>query len=720
MQKRIVISAALVILAAGAGEKSGSAQAAELKAFHRSGQTFVTWKEDAKLKGEWYHVLVGRKPLTAANLAAAKVVAKVPENSGQFRIMTSKSRYGARFKKLWPWFEGLWIRSVDEGGKPLPKGTGLFVRTAKENGSIHLAVQTVHDGKVVASEIFGKPIEEKVAPPAAVKMAALAKDKLEGGAYLLYMDFDEWNPDRIDDNWEGYAYPFKVSCFKSALGKALPLSVRLHAYGAHQSMDYVEKYPSSTCVNLCPLDQHLTWWFGYNDALPARKEGGKAPAPGKPVVNYTERQVLAIINWLKRGPGNFKGRVDPQRVFIFGGSMGGSGINVFGMRNGDVFAAGGSTVGFTSWAVKPQLNTWYGDVSKKWGEYQDNPKTSEGPGVYDLLNMPKWFREHPEIETPFLLIGNHITDQIIPFQSFPDFLRALEESKRPYMAGWGLGGHFGGANFYAPPVDYRLMRLDESLPALANASCNNHLKSGFRIVTKTWKKLTEKTLSIEAGSLTHRANCHENGSFPKGLAGKILILGSGKPPTWWTIKSNTATELTIEEGNLLDYKPTISSYTLGRWKAKNKNPNPTEKDLEPLRARVKKKFAICDGDPRGQRNAFFAWSSSLQNFDPKRKEDDIVDEEREWAMCIRLTKHGHFGEWKKPTATADVTPRRCQKFKPQPGEKVRWENLDMGDPANPKKIAEGEVTAGKHGLVTVPKFVIGKKGWGNRLVLKRK
>ena len=37
-----------------------------------------------------------------------------------------------------------------------------------------------------------------------------------------------------------------------------------------------------------------------------------------------------------------------------------------------------------------------------------------------------------------------------------------------------------------------------------------------------------------------------------------------------------------------------------------------------------------------------------------------------------------------------------------------------------KKVAEGDVTADKHGLVTVPKFTVGRKGWGNRLVLTRK
>jgi hypothetical protein len=51
---------------------------------------------------------------------------------------------------------------------------------------------------------------------------------------------------------------------------------------------------------------------------------------------------------------------------------------------------------------------------------------------------------------------------------------------------------------------------------------------------------------------------------------------------------------------------------------------------------------------------------------------------------------------------------------------VRWENWDFGDTSQPEKIAEGDETADKDGLVTVEKFLVGKKGLGNRLIIKRK
>ncbi len=72
------------------------------------------------------------------------------------------------------------------------------------------------------------------------------------------------------------------------------------------------------------------------------------------------------------------------------------------------------------------------------------------------------------------------------------------------------------------------------------------------------------------------------------------------------------------------------------------------------------------------------------------------------------------------SAATDVTPRRARRFKPAPHQVVHWENWDLSDPEAPRKVAEGDTAADKHGLVTVKQFTIGKAGWGNRLVLKKR
>jgi len=123
-------------------------------------------------------------------------------------------------------------------------------------------------------------------------------------------------------------------------------------------------------------------------------------------------------------------------------------------------------------------------------------------------------------------------------------------------------------------------------------------------------------------------------------------------------------------------------------------------------------YASSNDDPRksrhGQINCKVEWSSREHDFDKSTRRDDVVDEPDRWEVCIRSLA----GE-----QTASITPRRCQKFKPTPGKKYRWENHSYADPAHPTKIAEGAATADEHGLVTVEKFQFQKAGWGNRLVI---
>jgi len=124
-------------------------------------------------------------------------------------------------------------------------------------------------------------------------------------------------------------------------------------------------------------------------------------------------------------------------------------------------------------------------------------------------------------------------------------------------------------------------------------------------------------------------------------------------------------------------------------------------------------WATSNDDPRtkrgGQINTKVEWSARENDFDPKSTADDVVDAPDRWACCIR-SRAGR--------QTASITPRRCRRFKPRPGQKLRWENLSCADPANPKKVAEGTVTADKHGLVTVEEFAFDKPGWGNRLIIR--
>jgi hypothetical protein len=108
-----------------------------------------------------------------------------------------------------------------------------------------------------------------------------------------------------------------------------------------------------------------------------------------------------------------------------------------------------------------------------------------------------------------------------------------------------------------------------------------------------------------------------------------------------------------------------------------------------------------DGDPEGQSNLHLVWDTS---------DEAIVDEEGRWSLVLHVNRKAPADE-----GVADVTPRRCRKFKPKPGTKVAWWNRAL---AGDRDFQSGEVTADEWGLVTVPQVRV-RRG-GSRLILEIK
>jgi len=102
---------------------------------------------------------------------------------------------------------------------------------------------------------------------------------------------------------------------------------------------------------------------------------------------------------------------------------------------------------------------------------------------------------------------------------------------------------------------------------------------------------------------------------------------------------------------------------------------------------------LYDGEPYGQLNGYLTWDT-----------DTIVDEKDRWEMTVHLLETSRR-KLPKDSCTVDVTPRRCRKFKPRPGEKFKWTNSSLAD----KKVAaSGTVTADEWGLVTLEQVTVTK------------
>ncbi|HUU21218.1 MAG TPA: hypothetical protein VM389_01660, partial [Phycisphaerae bacterium] len=197
--------AAVLILALTVPAAAG---VTDVKAFWRDGQTFLTWKEDGSATGEWYHVYASDKPVTGGDLSAAKLIAKIPEGSNHFGFFRNVDTSRGFFKSLAAedWAQSIQIVDDEANAKRLPDDTGLFVRTIHKPGRTYYAVVRAVDGKEDSPDgvaALAEPVDEKVAPPGAVLLKKLAERYY---VYAFFADYEVFNPDGVEDNWDGYVH----------------------------------------------------------------------------------------------------------------------------------------------------------------------------------------------------------------------------------------------------------------------------------------------------------------------------------------------------------------------------------------------------------------------------------------------------------------------------------------------------------------------------------
>ncbi len=166
-----------------------------VSAFHRSGQTFITWFERSDIEGEQYKIYRSDEPMDHNNLSKANSIAQVGEGSATFwgNYYSDQGKWVVRFTKN---------LILKDGEKQLDKGTGALVWTVSKDdlnglseGAGYYAVTVIHDG---TEELLGSvgPIQEVVADPLPVEITDLPGIAAKDGAhyYLQYMDLHNWNP----------------------------------------------------------------------------------------------------------------------------------------------------------------------------------------------------------------------------------------------------------------------------------------------------------------------------------------------------------------------------------------------------------------------------------------------------------------------------------------------------------------------------------------------
>ncbi|MFQ5856005.1 MAG: alpha/beta hydrolase-fold protein [Anaerolineae bacterium] len=351
----------------------GPAQPIGLTAFHRSGQTFLTWNERTDpsagsgqaLSGERYHLYRHTSPITAANLAQATRLTEAWGALGEGSSIFWSDR--AREPPITPNYV------IQDLGAPLSDTTGFFAWMTNENGTFYYAVTTVQGGTENITDLgpgnTAGPIAEVVADPQPVKVWQAAGDR--GFVFTQYLDYSRYNPtfgvpqgsaaQQYAFNY-GVTLPSDAACGGS-LPDSLPANVYLEGWGGRYSNDTVTPY-DWCAVNIVPDDPNQTWYYGHSASYDYRLGG---TADTGPIVNFTEERILRAVFDTLRDP-TF--RLDPNRIYVTGHSMGGSGALALGMRYPNVFAASYSSEPMTNYQAADGSGgsvNWLNDTEPNYG-----------------------------------------------------------------------------------------------------------------------------------------------------------------------------------------------------------------------------------------------------------------------------------------------------------------------------------------------------------------
>jgi|GEM_PF-2796947 len=436
-----------------AGTGAYPTQVSGVQAQYRDGQTFITWNEITGSDPETtYRIYRHTSPITSDNLASAELLDEAPQSSATFsRLAENSGRLSTPFS-----------------GGPLPDGIGLYVYTVESSGARYYAVTSVvrgNENRTIGAGNSAGPVTETVAQVSPVLQYREFTDPQASGnrhVYVVWLSrFDPTN--RYSDygytNRRSVPYIFRVTTPEVwNPASTYPLLVCFHYFsdsyfcGGHSVPEpgrFVlagDDYDPSITANL----YGASMWYGYNSNYGTRL----APTDGV-VVNYTERRMEWIVDWVMMGrpwraasgasgtshhrSGVFK--LDPNRVYMKGGSMGGAAQWAFGIRHPDIFAAGETAV--------PGVNLNYDPNQRHfslWG-YESSIMSSDGGAVSARVNAGAYAASQPGADFPLMLMFARKGDDAIPWAQMPPFFNALDDSR--HIGGaiyWLQGDHVSGEN----------------------------------------------------------------------------------------------------------------------------------------------------------------------------------------------------------------------------------------------------------------------------------
>ena len=434
-QKRAILLAFFILPALFLFDREGVAQPSQssnLNAFHRSGQTFLTWFELTDLHGEQYRVYRHTAPITVANLNQARLLVTLPEGSSAYH--TERMRATDYPPEANGGYTSLRTYVIEPLGPELRATTGLFVWTTTEPQNSYYAVTTVYNGEENRSAFSGEntigPIQEIPADPEPILV--WESENGLGRVYTQFMDFANWNPTFETTDGLTYAYNYFVGLpSPEQCSEVTPdqyaLILHIEGYGSRYEAGDGSHYYCA--IELWCDDPRQSWYYGYS-ATHQYTPPESAPVTTGPIVNFTEERLLRAVYDTLRDP---RYNIDPERVYSYGHSMGGSGALALALRYPNVFAAVYCSEPMTNYregSTGTEGLDWVGsDLEPKWGSvalnlpienrgvYAGHLTRYNGTGVWDWQNHQANLIERRGDDMAFISLAHGTLDRVIAWES---------------------------------------------------------------------------------------------------------------------------------------------------------------------------------------------------------------------------------------------------------------------------------------------------------------
>lgn len=225
------------------------------------------------------------------------------------------------------------------------------------------------------------------------------------------------------------------------------------------------------------------WWTGYHEnlgTLKSRLDGTVKP--------FTPHRLVAFLYDFVAG--EYGANLD--RVLLAGGSMGGSGTSMVGLRNGHLFA---NLISWVGVHIPRETPTFAGSYEKAWGSREWNVPFSneefaarfggmvirpeDGYGVWDYYDNDQWLRANVDVPTPWMTFSNGVDDGGIGWEQAVTHTDALIDTWRPFNFQWGMNGHSQRVALLDPygydktQKSHLVFDRNESHPAFRNGSADD-------------------------------------------------------------------------------------------------------------------------------------------------------------------------------------------------------------------------------------------------------